>query len=163
MKIQLIKANQLKSSINNMLGKKLSITLSLAYYSMIHGNAEPLKSFPKTITSELDTKTKAFICLKFDSKSNTWVYNKSKAEKLISELNLGYKVSTFEEFCTALNTKMEEQIEVAPVDYDKRGRTQIANAVKSLKEVGLDDSQIIAILKDALIQAATPVALKTAA
>lgn len=163
MQVTLIQANKLKSALNNLLSKKLSITLSLAYYSLVQGNTAPLKDFPQEITQDLDRNTRQFICAKFDSKNNQWTYNKSKAEKLCAELNIVFQKTTFEDFCTAINTKLETKVEPAPVDFDKRGRTQITNAVKSLQEAGLTDTQILAILKDTLIKSHSPATLKTAA
>lgn len=100
--VTLVKASTLKTRLTTLNNNSKANTLSLAYYTMINGNVAPLTGCNRSITTLLDRVYRQFICAKWDSKENTWSYNKARATKLLSDLGLKFNESTFAEFVDAV-------------------------------------------------------------
>lgn len=152
--LKLISVKELNGEIKALLNRKLEVTLSLAYYSMIHGNSAPLKGFDKDITSQLDSKTKQFICAVF--KNDEWQYNKEKASKLLKKLNLTFQDCEWDAFCEAINKDLEtpkEELtqEEQRVKDIKSGKSSVQKAVSKLLGAGCSIEQVQAILQDAVL------------
>lgn len=158
MTIELIKVNELQAEIKSLLTRKTAVTLSLAYYSMINGNATPLKGFDKTITSNFDSQVRKFVCIKWDKEKNDWVYNKSKAEKLLKELNLTFQDTKFEDFVSSVYAMLQEPApEISKEEQTakdlKSCKSRVKKAVETLFATGCSKEQVEAILADAVLMA----------
>ena len=104
MSITLIKAKTLKARLTNLVDDSINNTMSLAYYSMVNGNVNPLANAQKNITTSLHPKYRQFVCAQF--KDGKWMYNKSKATKMLASLELDFNQSTFEQFVEAVDSSV---------------------------------------------------------
>jgi len=100
--VTLVKAPILQTRLTRLNNNSKANTLSLAYYTMINGNVAPLTGCDRSISTLLDKVYRQFVCAKWDSKENTWAYNKARATKLLESLGLKFNESTFAEFVDAI-------------------------------------------------------------
>ena len=133
----LIKASTLKTRLSTLGAESANNTLSLAYYTMLNGNVAPLANCDQSITTLLDRTYRQFVCASYDKEKGTWLYNKTKAVKLIEALGLTFNVSTFDEFVAAVMTS--EQAKAA------------AQAAKEEAEKALDPEQKVQAEKDRVL------------
>lgn len=103
----LVKASTLKTRLTTLSTESANNTLSLAYYTMINGNVSPLSGCDMSISNLLDRTYRQYVCASFDKAKGVWVYDKTKALKLIGDLTLEYNVSTFEAFVAAVLSNQE--------------------------------------------------------
>ena len=100
--ITLVNAGTLKSRLTKLNQNSKASTLSLAFYTMVHGNVAPLGSCDKSIANLLDRTYRQFVCAKFNDTTGKWDYNKARSTVLLKDLGLTFKVSTFAEFVDAI-------------------------------------------------------------
>lgn len=118
---QLVKASTLKARLGKLSAESANNTLSLAYYTMVNGNVNPLATCDNTISTLLHPVYRQFVCAKWDSKASTWVYSKAKASKLLKELGLEFNNCTFEAFVAAIE---ENQRTKAAKEADKEAQQE---------------------------------------
>ena len=150
LKITKIDAKDLQGAITDLKNQALNVTLSLAFYTTIDGNCQPLKGLPKDVTGDLDRHTKKFVCAKWDKDLGEWIYSKAKAEKLCKELGLVFSKTTFEEFIDAVQKAgaVPEVVLSADEQADKdnkSGRRAVKRAVDLLIKAGLTQEQMQAV------------------
>jgi fumarylacetoacetate (FAA) hydrolase family protein len=71
---------------------------------MINGNVSPLASADKSISTSLNPLYRQFVCASW--KENKWTYDKTKATKLLKELNVEFNNCSFEDFVTAVESSV---------------------------------------------------------
>jgi hypothetical protein len=135
--LTLLSTGTLKSRLTKLSSNSKINTLSLAYYTMIHGNVSPLIHCESTISSVLDPVYRQFVCAKFDAEKGQWVYSKAKGKGLIDKMNLEYTVTTFSEFVDAIEA------------YDA---TLVAKKAESeANKVALDPAKVLEATKERVL------------
>ena len=123
----LIKQADLSAALKGFKTLKLDLTLSLAYYGLIHGDISTLHGEAKGIVNELHRDYKSLIPASFD-KDGQWKYNRVKADKMIEKFGLEFQVTTFEDFCEAV---CMEQDKVDVEDTPEEARAKIVKSVNN--------------------------------
>ena len=123
----LIKQKDLAKALKGFKTLKLDLTLSLAYYGLIHGDISTLHGEAKGIVNELHRDYKSLIPASFD-KDGQWKYNRVKADKLIEKFGLEFQVTTFEDFCEAV---CMEQDKVVVEDTPEEARAKLIKSVNN--------------------------------
>lgn len=123
----LIKQKDLAKALKGFKTLKLDLTLSLAFYGLIHGDVSTLHGENKGIVNELHRDYKSLIPASFD-KDGQWKYNRVKADKLIEKFGLEFQVTTFEEFCEAV---CMEQDKVVVEDTPEEARAKVIKSVNN--------------------------------
>ena len=106
---------------------KLDLTLSLAYYGLIHGDVSALHGEDKGIVNELHRDYKSLIPASLD-RNNEWKYNRIKANKMIEKFGLEFQVTTFEDFYEAV---CQEQEKVVVEDTPEEARAKVIKSVNN--------------------------------
>lgn len=155
--ITLIKANDIATKFNSLASVKTDLAVSMAFYTMVQGNAAPLKELPKSFSNMLPPEYRQFICVKWDKEAGHWKYNKSKAAKLLMELQLVFKKSTFEEFVDAIMAKLaadadaENKVELTEAEKIDKVAASVGNQIKKWLELGLSEATIEIKVKDIIL------------
>lgn len=102
--IELVKASTLKSRLSSLAVTSEANTLSLAYYTMVNGNVNPLASSDRQVSTLLDPRYRHLVCAQWDKKQSAWVYAKGKAQKLCKELGVTFNDTSFDDFVKAVET-----------------------------------------------------------
>ena len=121
----LIKQADLAAALKGFKTLKLDLTLSMAFYGLIHGDVSALHGEGKGIVNELHRDYKSLIPASF-SKDGQWSYNRAKADKMIEKFGLEFQVTTFEEFCEAV---CMEQDKVVVEDTPEEARDKLVKSV----------------------------------
>lgn len=100
----LVKAGTLKNRLTKLGKDSANNTLSLAYYTMVNGNAAPLGNCDRSISTLLHPVYRQFVCAKWDREKNQWTYAKDKATKLLKSLGIEFNNCSFEDFIKAVES-----------------------------------------------------------
>ena len=122
----LIKQQDLAAALKGFKTLKLDLTLSLAYYGLIHGDVSALHGEGKGIVNELHKDYKSLIPATFD-KEGQWKYNRDKCNKMIEKHGLTFQGMEFDEFCDAVCT---EQDKVKVEDTPEEARAKVTKSVE---------------------------------
>lgn len=134
--ITLMSTRVLKNRLSKLGSEAKQIALSLAYYTMVDGNVQPLDGAKQSITTLLSPVYRQFICAKFNKATQKWEYNKSKSMKLLKSLNLEFKNATFDEFKTAIENaeqtrlakeadKQAQEEALSPVEIENKEKSRV--------------------------------------
>lgn len=170
----LVNAGTLKNRLTKLSKDSANNTMSLAFYTMIHGNVQPLGNCDRSIATLLHPVYRQYTCAQFDATKGTWVYSKSKAFKLLKTLGLEFNKSTFEEFVTAIeNAETTKQAKIddakaqeealSPTELEAKEKEKVLNYLvrTNLSELQLRDLVLqVESLRSA--KAAKSINLKTA-
>lgn len=166
--LSIISADKVVNELKGLLTKRTAVTLSLAYYTVMNGNAQVLADMDKDITSALDKTLRRLIAVKWDNDESKWKYSSDKSKKVINDINnhlksagvelqLEYNKSTKEDFVKAIDIYVNTELEEVPVDADvqrqkddKSARRSVDKGIEKLVELGYSHSAIMALLQDAV-------------
>lgn len=124
----LIKQKDLAAALKGFKTLKLDLTLSMAFYGLIHGDVSALHGHDDKVVTELHRDYKALIPASFVKKDKEWKYNRAKAEKMIEKFGLVFQTTTFEEFCDAV---CQEQDKVVVEDTPEEARAKVIKSVNN--------------------------------
>lgn len=123
----LIQQADLSAALKGFKTLKKDLTLSLAFYGLIHGDVSALHGEDKGIVNELHRDYKSLIPASLD-RNNEWKYNRVKADKMIKKFGLEFQVTTFEDFCKAA---CMEQAEAPVEDTPEEARAKVIKSVNN--------------------------------
>jgi len=171
MSITLIKTKTLKTRLTSLVSDSIDNTVSLAFYTMINGNVSALSGATKSITTSLHPVYRQFVCASF--KDDSWIYDKTKATKLLESLGLEFNNTTFEEFTGAVENSLllkqaivddkkaqEEALTPAEIkaNHLKRIESYLLAQLKNISTVEL--ATIVAKIKNTSVSPAVPANMK---
>lgn len=119
--ITLMSTRVLKNRLVKLGTESQQIALSLAYYTMVDGNTQPLQGSKQNITTLLSPLYRQFICAKWNKAKGQWEYNKKKSQALLKKLGLEFKNTTFPDFKIAIENS--EQLRLAK-EADKQAQEE---------------------------------------
>lgn len=139
----LIKQADLAAALKGFKTLKLDLTLSLAYYGMIHGDVSTLHGEGDKVVNELHRDYKALIPASFIKKDKEWKYNRDKANKLIEKFGLEFQVTTFEEFCEAVCMEVDKvPVEDTPEEAREKLTKSVNRALVKALTAGMTKAEL---------------------
>ena len=145
----LITAKRLNKALKSINTLKLDVTLSLAFYGLVHGNVSALHGEEHRITGDFHRDYKALVPASFDKNSGEWVYNKTKAQKLNAQFGIVFGETTFEEFCDLVCLENDKKPELSDQEKRDKACTSVQNAIVKALTMGIDRATLTVILANA--------------
>lgn len=148
----LIKTNQIAKSFNQLVALQRDVPMSLAYYTLIDANSQPVQKLPKNFPDFLPANLRQFIAVTWDEAKGSWEFNRNKADKLREKLGLKFKESTFEEVVAAIDAANgKPKAERDDAQKTEAAFKAIAKQIGGLIALGLSSAEIEVKLKDAIL------------
>ena len=146
--MKLISVKQLNKALKAIKTAQIDVTLSLAYYGLIHGNVSALHGEAKDVTAQLHKEYKALVPASFNKKDSQWAYNKAKAVELCERFGLEFQVTTFEDFCDKV-CQVQDKPQVVRTDVELRDMAvkRCERALDNAIQQGVDIDALIMLLK----------------
>lgn len=146
----LIKQKDLAAALKGFKTLKADLTLSLAFYGLVHGDVSTLHGEDKGVVNGLHKDYKALIPASF--KDGQWKYNRVKADKLIEKFGLEFQVTTFEQFCEAVCMEQDKPpVEDTPEEARAKVIKSVNNALVKALTAGMSKAEL-----NSLVAAARP-------
>ncbi len=132
--VSLLTTKALKTRLGKLENNSKEVTLSLAFYSMIQGNVQPLEGLSKSIANHLHPVYRQFVCAIFNGKTGTWDYGKAKAKSLSAKIKVSYQETTFEEFLIAVEGSLQAKAAAAELKQAEEDALTPAQVTISTQE-----------------------------
>lgn len=146
--MKLISVKQLNKALKAIKTAQIDVTLSLAYYGLIHGNVSALHGEGKDVTAQLHKDYKALVPASFSKNDGQWSYNKAKAVELCERHGLEFQVTSFEDFCDKV-CQVQDKPVVDKTDAEKREQAikRVEKSLDNAIQQGVDIDALIILLK----------------
>lgn len=146
--MKLISAKGLNKALKGIKTVQADVTLSLAYYGLIHGNVSALHGEAKDVTSSLHKDYKALVPAAFNTKDKQWSYNKAKATKLCEAHGLEFGKTTWEDFCDKV-CQVQDKVQKVLTDIEQREQAikRVESSLNAAIQKGVDIDALIMLLR----------------
>lgn len=146
---KLITQDVLHATIKGMESLKLDVTLSLAFYGIVHGDISALSGLDKNIVNRLHKDYKALIPAVFHKNTKEWLYSRVKAEEMQEKHGIVYQTTTFEEFYDLVCKEAEVKVEKTDTEKMDAQKESVKRALVKALSMGITKEVLAALLTDA--------------
>jgi len=133
--MKLLKIANVTKNLKSLEQSQLDLTMSLAWYTSVQGNAAPFKDLDRSIVNRLDSTFRQFIAVKWDKENSKWVFNSAKSKKLVGSDNFQNPKYTFDQFVELCRSKLDQkQVELLKKQEAEQALDPVAQKQKEIND-----------------------------